>query len=124
MKRIILSVVALVGLLAPAVLRAQDPVKVDAKHYKVVFENDEVRVLRIHYAPGEKSVMHAHPDAVAVFLGDSTTTMTTPDGKSQVMMSKAQDAMFTPAGQHLPDNTGKTPVDLILVELKGKSGAK
>ena len=124
MKRIILSVVALVGLLAPAVLRAQDPVKVDAKHYKVVFENDEVRVLRIHYAPGEKSVMHTHPDSVAVFLGDATTTMTTPDGKSQSMTVKAEDAMFTPGGAHLPDNTGKTPVDLILVELKGKPGAK
>ena len=124
MKRIILAVVALAAMIAPAVLRAQDPVKVAAKHYTVVFENDEVRVLRIHYAPGEKSVMHAHPDAVAVFLGDSTTTMTFPDGKSQVMTSKAQDAMFTPAGQHLPENTGKTPVDLVLVELKCKPPAK
>jgi oxalate decarboxylase/phosphoglucose isomerase-like protein (cupin superfamily) len=120
MKRIILAVVALAAMVAPAVLRAQDPVKVDAKHYTVVFENDAVRVLRIHYAPGEKSVMHSHPDAVAVFLGDSTTTMTTPDGKSQVMTMKANSAQFTPAGAHLPDNTGKTPVDLFLVELKAK----
>ena len=45
-----------------------DPVKVDAKHYKVEFENESVRVLRISYAPGEKSVMHYHPNAVAVYL--------------------------------------------------------
>ena len=30
---------------------AQDPVKVDPKHYKVIFENDQVRVLQIHYGP-------------------------------------------------------------------------
>ena len=123
MKRIILAVAVLAAMLAPAALRAQDPVKVDPKHYSVVFENDEVRVLRIHYAPGEKSVMHTHPNAVAVFLGDSTATMTFPDGKSQVSNVKTGETMFTPAGAHLPENTGKTPVDLVLVELKAKPPA-
>ena len=45
---------------------AQDPVKVDPKHYKVEFENANVRVLRVTVGPGEKSVMHWHPNAVAV----------------------------------------------------------
>ena len=49
---------------------AQDAVKVDAKHYKVELENEHVRVLKIHYGPHEKSVMHEHPDSVAVFLTD------------------------------------------------------
>ena len=44
---------------APAL--AQDPVAVDPDHYKVVFENDQVRVLRITYGPQEESVMHEHP---------------------------------------------------------------
>jgi hypothetical protein len=38
--------------LASAVM-AQDPVKVDAKHYTVEFENAQVRVLRIKYSPHE-----------------------------------------------------------------------
>ena len=59
---------------------AQDPVKVDAKHYKVEFENEQVRVLRITYGPGEKSVMHEHPDAVAAFLTDSKCKFHLPDG--------------------------------------------
>jgi len=50
---------------------AQDPVQVDPKHYTVEFENDQVRVLRIHYGPHEKSVMHGHPASVAVFLADT-----------------------------------------------------
>ena len=34
---------------------AQDPVKVDPQHYKVVFDNPSVRVLKIDYAPGSKA---------------------------------------------------------------------
>jgi quercetin dioxygenase-like cupin family protein len=94
-----------------------DPMKVDAKHYKVEFENESVRVLRISYAPGEKSVMHYHPNAVAVYLTDGKTKMTTPDGKSQDMSVKAGAAAWTPAGSHLPQNTGDR-LELILVELK------
>jgi quercetin dioxygenase-like cupin family protein len=94
-----------------------DPVKVDAKHYKVEFENESVRVLRISYAPGEKSVMHYHPNGVAVYLTDGKTKMTTPDGKSQDMAVKAGAAEWTPAGSHLPQNTGGR-LELILVELK------
>src|SRR6266851_8512200 len=45
-----------------------DPVKLDPKHYKVVINNDQVRVLRAKYGPHEKSVMHEHPASVAVFV--------------------------------------------------------
>jgi hypothetical protein len=41
-------------------------VKVDPKHYKVEFENERVRVLRIKYGAGEKSVMHSEPVAHAI----------------------------------------------------------
>lgn len=51
----------LVLVFAAEMALAQDPVKVDPKHYKVQFENDRVRVLRITYGPHEKSVMHDHP---------------------------------------------------------------
>ena len=94
-----------------------DPVKVDPKHYKVEFENENVRVLRISYGPGEKSVMH-HPNAVAVYLTDGMTHMTTPDGKSQDMPTKAGGTTWTAAGSHLPQNVGNKPFELILVELK------
>ncbi|HWR54500.1 MAG TPA: cupin domain-containing protein [Bryobacteraceae bacterium] len=95
-----------------------DPVKVDPKHYKVEFENESVRVLRISYAPGEKSVMHSHPNAVVVYLTDGLTRMTTPDGKAQDMPAKAGGTSWTPAGTHLPQNVGNEPFELILVELK------
>jgi hypothetical protein len=50
---------------------AADPVKVDPKHYKIEFENERVRVLRIRYGAGEKSVMHSDPESISVFLTDA-----------------------------------------------------
>ena len=97
---------------------AQDPVKVDPQHYKVVLENDQVRVLRITYAPGAQSVMHDHPHAVAVFLTEHVVKFNFPDGKSQTVTAKAGEAVWTAAGKHLPENTGARPFELILVEVK------
>lgn len=122
MKQVIWSVVAVSAFVCTAaVTRAQDPVKVDPKHYTVEFENDQVRVLRIHYAPGEKSVMHVHPDSVVVYLADQTAKFTFPDGKSDEVSGKKGDAKFIPAGPHLPENVGKVPIEAVLVELKPKS---
>jgi quercetin dioxygenase-like cupin family protein len=103
---------------------AQDPVKVDGNHYKVEFENDQVRVLRIKVGPKEKSIMHQHPDAVAIFLTDVNGKFTFPDGKSEAITSKAGDARWTPAITHLPENAGDKPFEVILVELKSKPAAK
>ena len=125
MKRIILSVVAVVALAGTgAILRAQDAVKVDAKHYTVAFENDQVRVLKAHYGPGEKSTMHSHPNSVAVFVSDTKGKFTFPDGKSQDFDRKAGDVVSNEATVHLPENTSDKPFDVVVIELKGKSSAK
>jgi len=125
MKRVILSVVAVVALAGTAVIvRAQDAAKVDAKHYTVAFENDQVRVLKVHYGPGEKSVMHSHPNTVAVFITDAKGKFTFPDGKTQDFDVKAGEAMADTAKTHLPENTGDKAFDVVVIELKGKPSAK
>jgi hypothetical protein len=106
--------------LAASTAIAQDPVKVDPKHYTVVFENAQVRVLRIRYGPHEKSVMHGHPAGVGVFLNDNAAKFSLPDGKSVDRSWKAGDAGWLPAETHLPENLTDKPLELILVELKGK----
>ena len=90
MKQVSLSALLVTVLMGASAARAQDPVKVDPKHYSVAFENDAVRVLRIHYPPGEKSVMHSHPDAVIVFMEDQKAKMTHPDGKSEEVSGKRE----------------------------------
>jgi hypothetical protein len=103
---------------AAAVKTTLDPVKLDPKHYKVVLENDQVRVLRATYGPHEKSLMHEHPASVAVFMKDSHVKFNLPDGTSQEVMSKAHDATWSDAGKHLPENLGDKPIDVIVIELK------
>ena len=99
---------------------AQDAAEVDPDHYKVEFENDEVRVLRITYGPGEKSVMHSHPEGVAVFLTDGDGKFTFPDGKIQDIKFKSGDVIWSPETSHQPENTGDKPYEVIQIEMKTK----
>lgn len=98
--------------------RGPDPIEVDPAHYTLEFENDQVRVLRIRYGPGEKSIMHAHPPGVAVFLTDQQNRFTAEDGATTEQTWKAGQASWSEAETHLPENLGDQPMELILVELK------
>jgi beta-alanine degradation protein BauB len=103
---------------------AQDPVKVDPSHYKVILENASVRVLRIDYAAGGKSPMHQHPDAIVVPLTASKVQFTMADGKSETQDLPAEGAIYTPAATHSPANVGTGRIDAILVEFKGAAPGK
>jgi hypothetical protein len=122
MRRVLLFA-ALLGLVAlPAA--AQDPVKVDPKHYKVEFENAQVRVLHFHYGPHEKSVMHSHPNLVLVPLSDGKTRFVLPGGKTEESEMKANQPAWTEATVHNPENLSDKPIDGILIEMKAKAMAK
>ena len=99
-------------------LAVQDPVKVDPKHYKVELENEKVSVLRINYGAQEKSVMHSHPDGVAIFQTDSHCRFTFPDGKTEEQRFRAGETLYMPAGSHLPENLSDQALNVILIELK------
>jgi len=106
--------------------RASDgtgPVKSDAKHYKVDFENAQVRVLRITYGPHEKSVMHAHPASVAVFLTDGNVKFTLPDGKTLSSDVKGRNGAMERCVTSSRE-LGDKPFELNSGELKGKHAAK
>ena len=103
---------------------AQDAVKVDPAHYKVVFENASVRVLKIGYAVGAKSVMHQHPDSIVVPLAASKVKFTLPDGKTEDNDLANEAAQYTPAGTHNPTNVGTGPVDALLIEFKTAAPGK
>ncbi len=97
---------------------ADDAVIADPKHYVVEFENDRVRIIRIKYGPGEKSVMHTHGPNVAVMLSEGTVRMTSPDGTFEDVPSEVGVAVWTDAEEHLPENLGDEPLEVVLVELK------
>lgn len=99
---------------------AADPVRVDSRHYSVTSETDQVRVLRVSYGPGEKSVMHEHPPVVAVFLSEARFRFTFPDGRSEERTGKLGDTIIMPAEQHLPENIGDNRADVVVIELKSR----
>jgi quercetin dioxygenase-like cupin family protein len=102
----------------PLMASAQDPVQVDAGHYKVLLENAAVRVLKVDVPAGAKSPMHAHPDALLVPLTDGKARFTLPDGVTEDRELVKETAAYTPASVHAPANVGATRVEAILVEFK------
>lgn len=119
MFRLLASALFIMSLASVAL--AQDAAKVDPNHYKVEFENSQVRVLRAKLGPHEKSIMHRHPNAVAIFVTDVNGKFHFPNGTSQDVSSKAGEALWTPAITHQPENIGDQPMEVILVELKGRT---
>ena len=113
-------IASFVHALAPNMAVALDPTKVDAKHYTVAFENDQVRILRVSYGPREKSILHEHPNSIAVFLVDGKIKFTLADGTSQERDVKVGQSVWNPAGKHLPENMGDKPFDVVLIEMKSK----
>jgi quercetin dioxygenase-like cupin family protein len=116
MTRLFYLCLFLLACAAPAF--AQDPVKVDPDHYKVVTNNAQVRVLRVHYGPHEKSVMHWHPNSVAIPQSNGRVNFHLPGGKHMDVDMVAGQAIWSPAGRHNPENLSDSDMDVILVELK------
>jgi quercetin dioxygenase-like cupin family protein len=96
-----------------------DPVKVDAKRYKVEFENPQVRVLRARYGARDAGVIHEHIlNRVTVFLTDQHMKITTSDGKVQESNGKAGEIRLGGAAKHREENVSAEPFEVIAVELK------
>ena len=102
----------------------QDPMKTSPKMYNVLLENDQVRVLEWHAAPGEKEAMHSHPGMVVYVLAGTKMKFTTPDGKSEERESKAGTATWSEPVTHSGENLGPSEARVLLIELKGKTAAK
>jgi quercetin dioxygenase-like cupin family protein len=97
---------------------AQDPVRQSPDEYKVLVNNDKVRVLDVRLKPGDKSPMHSHPDRLSYILSGSTVKSTSKDGKTTEVKTKANECVWHKAESHAVENTGKTEVHVIEMELK------
>jgi beta-alanine degradation protein BauB len=95
-----------------------NPNMVAADVYTKVMENDRVRVFDVGFKPGQKTVMHGHPDHVVYVLSDFTLHLTAPDGTSQVVPLKTGQTIFMEAGPHAAQNIGKTEGHALVIELK------
>ncbi|MCC3291830.1 cytoplasmic protein [Arthrobacter sp. zg-Y1110] len=126
----------------------QDPVQSNPDHYKVVFENERVRVLEYRDTPGHISKPHRHPDSVMLTASPFHRRLHTsggPDGPGgpgpggptpggpgpggpggptpapgggMDVELPAGAVRWLPAQEHYGENTGETETHVFFVELK------
>lgn len=95
-----------------------DAVSVAPEIYKVLFENDRVRVLDVTGEPGSRSQMHSHPDSVMHALSDASIVITSEQDESDRVEIAAGATFWTSAATHSVENVGAETVHFIRIELK------
>jgi hypothetical protein len=99
-----------------------DPVVTNPEHYKVVFENDKVRVLEYTDRPGDKTTPHEHPDSVMYTLSSFRRRLVSAETQRDVDLESGT-VGWLPAQEHHGENIGETPTHVVFVELKEPSTA-
>jgi uncharacterized RmlC-like cupin family protein len=96
-----------------------DPVKIDPKHYKLEFENPQVRVLRVKIEAHGTAPMHEHSlNRVTVFLTDQVFRVKDSHGEIKIMKHKAGDAVWGTPTTHTEENLSNDPFEVVAIELK------
>jgi quercetin dioxygenase-like cupin family protein len=97
--------------------KGDDPVKLSAESYKVLLDNERVRVLDVHVKKGGKSALHSHPGYVVYALTDGKVKFTGADGKSALVEMKAGQALWRDAEAHSVENLGDD-IHVLNIEVK------
>jgi quinol monooxygenase YgiN/quercetin dioxygenase-like cupin family protein len=114
---LLLSVVAMtMNLVATA--GAQDPLTLYPENYKLLVENDRVRVLDFRLREGSRETSHSHPAHVVYVVAPFKVRFTFPDGRTRIREARAGDVLFSEAVTHATENIGISNAHGILVELK------
>ena len=107
-------------------LDSLDAVAASPEHHKVLFENDQVRVLEVLIRPGEETNVHTHiwggplhvlswSDFIRYDADGNVTAKSTPGAPS---LQPGAVVWADPLPAHSFKNTGDRDVHLILTELK------
>ncbi|HXZ58714.1 MAG TPA: cupin domain-containing protein [Steroidobacteraceae bacterium] len=98
---------------------AQDVLKVSPATNKVLVENQYVRVLQSTFKPGAKEPMHTHPAGWYYVTKAGTLKVTYASGKVETWTPKVgEQAWMDGEEAHSAENTGKTTLQYVLVEVK------
>ncbi len=95
-----------------------DPTITDPDKYRVVFENDRVRVLEYRDEPGQKTSPHAHPDSVMYTLSSFERRLIGGGGEARDVSLSRGETRWLDAQTHSGENIGNTPTHVLFVELK------
>ena len=101
---------------------SDDPVETNPDLYRLVMENQRVRVLEYHDRPGDRTKPHRHPDSVMVTLSAFRRRLVGGNTTREVAM-EAGTTSWLPAQEHAGENIGDTDTHVIFVELKEPAAA-
>ena len=90
----------------------------DPDKYKVIFDNEKVRVLDHTDAPGEKTNLHKHPNFVLYALAPFKRRLHLADGNTLIREFKKGDVLWSEGQIHIGENIGETYTHALIVELK------
>ena len=97
-----------------------DPVLSNPEHYRLLWENEHVRVLEYTDLPGDETTEHHHPNSVMVTLSDFRRQLKQGERTADVELAAGQ-ALWLPEREHSGRNTGDSPTHTILIELKNSA---
>jgi quercetin dioxygenase-like cupin family protein len=118
MNRTTLLAACVFAVVVPLSSVAQDLAATAGKQAKVVLDNDKVRVIQLDIAPGGKTGMHSHRDHVVIYLKGGDAMQTMPDGTRASRHADDGQVIWSDPVTHETVNAGKTPVKVLVVELK------
>jgi quercetin dioxygenase-like cupin family protein len=104
-------------------MQVADPTETDPDKYKVIFENDRVRVLEYRDEPGQMTQPHQHPDSVMCTLSSFERRLVGDRGETRDVALAAGEVRWLDAQVHSGENIGQTPAHVFFVELKEGAGA-
>ena len=113
-----------VGMLADLIASdalAQDAIVTEPGSYRVVFENDQLRVLEFFSRPRTWLCgvgKHSHPAHLTVALSDARVRVTLPDGKKIEATNRLGDVFWSEAETHTVENIGAGSVRALIIEIK------
>jgi len=90
----------------------------DPDKYKVVFENDRVRVLEYRDKPGQRTSPHEHPDSIMHTLSGFERRLIGSGGETRDVTLAQGETRWLDAQTHSGENIGDTPSHVLFVELK------
>lgn len=96
-----------------------DPLVISPTHYRLVFENDYVRVIRQQMAGRDTVPMHQHSlGAVMVLVTDQNVRQAAPDGTTREQHRKAGEIFWSEPVTHAGENLSDSPYEYIRVDIK------
>jgi hypothetical protein len=103
------------------VLPPNDILKIDPKHYRLEFENEKVRALRVTLGPDESVPMHEAAAATLVCLTECHVRFTPPNGRVQDIHMEAGQTRWIWDDTRAEKNLSTHKLEILLIEVKKPS---